>query len=345
MRAIGIDTHKATLVCCLVDELGSPLDARTFANDPAGHRALVAWAIESRTDLIGVEGSSTFGGPAARLLVAHGLQVREVPPQLSARERLRTRRAGKSDPGDALAIARVTAREPDLPPVRLDDTTREIALLVEAREDLVADATRVRNRLHADLLALAPGYAGSMANLVAARNRTAAARRLRGMTGVQAELARELLARLNRLVADAARLETRLSGLVKDHPLRSLKGAGVLATAKVIGEAGDVRRFRSADAFAMLAGVAPIPASSGQTSRMRLNRGGNRQLNRALYVIALVQAWHHRPAREFIARKRSEGKTWREALRSLKRHLARVVYRLLLEGSRPARLPLDEIGA
>ena len=87
----------------------------------------------------------------------------------------------------------------------------------------------------------------------------------------------------------------------------------------------------------MLAGVAPIPASSGQTQRLRLNRGGNRQLNRALHSIALSQAWHHPPATAFIARKRAEGRTWREALRSLKRHLARIVFRLLVAGTtRPA---------
>jgi transposase len=334
MRAIGIDTHKATLACCLIDELGQLLDEQTFANDPAGHRALLDWATHAHPGgRIGVEGSASFGGAAARMLVAAGCDVREVPPQLSHRERLRTRRAGKSDAGDALAIARVTAREVDLPPVRLLDASREIQLLVEAREDLVGEATRVRNRLHADMVALLPGYGGTVGNLVAARHRAAAARLLRGLTSVQAELARDRVTRLNRLMADAGRLERRLGRLVDGHPLLSLTGAGVLAAAKLIGEAGDVRRFRSADAFAMLAGVAPIPASSGQTQRMRLNRGGNRQLNRALYVIALVQAWHHQPAKAFITRKRAEGRTWREALRALKRHLARIVFRLLVEGA------------
>lgn len=261
-----------------------------------------------------------------------------MPPQLSHRERIRTRRAGKTDAGDALAIARVTAREAELPPVRVEDASREIQLLVEAREDLVGEATRARNRLHADLVSLLPGYGASLANLVAERHRTRVGRMLRGLPGVRAELARDRLARLNRLMADADRLEARLARLVADHPLRSLKGAGTLATAKIIGEAGDIGRFRSADAFAMLAGVAPIPASSGQTQRMRLNRGGNRQLNRALYVIALVQVWHHPPATAFVARKRAEGRTWREAVRSLKRHLARIVFRLLVEGTKPARI-------
>jgi transposase len=339
MRAIGIDTHKATLVCCLVDELGNAVEERSFGNDASGHRALLAWSSGLGADVrIGLEGSATYGAAAARSLVAAGREVREVPPQLSHRERSRTRRAGKTDAGDALAIARVTAREVDLPPVRVDDASREIALLVEAREDLVGEATRARNRLHADLLSLLPGYGASLANLVAERHRIRVGQMLRRLPGVRAELARGRLARLNRLMADADRLEARLARLVADHPLRSLKGAGTLAAAKIIGEVGDIRRFRSADAFAMLAGVAPIPASSGQTQRMRLNRGGNRQLNRALYVIALVQVWHHPPAKAFIARKRAEGKTWREALRTLKRHLARVVFRLLIEGSPAAQI-------
>jgi transposase len=339
MIAIGIDTHKATLAACAVGELGQPLDEREFANEPAGHRALLAWADEILPDArIGLEGSAGFGAAAARFLVAAGREVREVPPQLSHRERQRTRRAGKSDPGDALAIARVTAREADLPPVRLADATRDIELLVEAREDLVAEATRVRNRVHADLVVLVPGYGAKAANLVALRNRRTAGRLLRPLRGIQAELARDRLARLGRLMTDAKLIEDRLAGLVGDHPLRRLPGAGILVTAKLIGEAGDIGRFRSADAFAMLAGVAPIPASSGQTQRMRLNRGGNRQLNRALHTIALVQAWHHQPAKEYIARKRAEGRTWREALRALKRHIARAVFKLLAGPTDVARL-------
>jgi len=155
MTTIGIDTHKATLAACAVDELGRPLEERTFANDPAGHRALAVWAeAVAPAGRIGLEGSAGFGAATARFLLAAGRVVREVPPQLSHRERRSTRRAGKSDPGDALAIARVTARELDLPPVRGADATREMALLVAAREDLVAEATRVRNRLHADLVVL-----------------------------------------------------------------------------------------------------------------------------------------------------------------------------------------------
>lgn len=334
MDAIGIDTHKDTLAACLVDELGVALEERTFDNDPAGHRALLDWASASAGATIGVEGSSSFGAPAARFLVAAGRAVREVPPQLSRRERIRTRRSGKSDPADALAIARVTAREHDLPPVRLVDASHEIQLLVEAREDVVGEMTRVRNRLHADLRVLVPGYGATAANLTAVRHRVTVARLLRRVDGVQSEIARARLARLRALAVEERTLAGRIADRVAGHPLLGLPGAGVLVTAKLIGEVGDVGRFRSADALAALAGVAPIPASSGQTQRMRLNRGGNRQLNRALYTIALAQAWHHPPAQEYIARKRLEGKSWREAIRALKRQLVRTVFRLLQVGAR-----------
>lgn len=330
MHVVGIDTHKATLAACAIDEVGQVLGERTFPNERAGFAALLAW-LRELGDLgrIGLEGSAGFGAAAARFLLAAGLPAVEVPPQLSHRERGRIRRAGKSDPGDALAIARVTLREAELPPVRMADASRELKLLVEARDDLAAEATRVRNRLHADLVVLAPGYGAVAANLVAEKYRRTIGRLLRRMPGVQAELARGRLARLASLATELRDLDHRIEGLVADHPLRTLWGAGPLVTAKLLGEVGDISRFRSADAFAMLAGVAPIPASSGQTSRMRLNRGGNRQINRALHGIVLAQVRTYPPAQAFVARKRAEGKSWREALRALKRHLARVVFRLL----------------
>lgn len=332
MHAIGIDTHKDSLAACRVDERGAPIDERTFTNDPDDHRALAAWIGGSEV-VVGIEGSASFGAALARSLVATGLTVREVPPQLSRRERLRTRRAGKSDPGDALAIARVTLREPDLPPVRLVDSSLELQLLVEAREDLVAEQTRVRNRLHADLRTLLPGYGAAAANLTAVRHQRTVGRLLRPLRGVQADLARQRLARLRGLADEIAQLTASLTDRVAGHPLLRLPGVGVVVTARLIGEAGDVGRFRSADAFAMLAGVAPIPASSGQTQHMRLNRGGNRQLNRALHTIAFSQARHHGPARAYLARKRAEGKTSRDAIRALKRQLVRSVFRLLQEGA------------
>ena len=333
MAAIGIDTHKRTLAACAVDEVGSVIDERTFDNERDGFVALAAWAAQVATGApIGVEGSASYGAAAARHLVDVGLEVHEVPPHLSRRERARSRRPGKSDPGDALAIARVTLREPDLPPVRLEDRTTELGLLADARDDLVHAQTQARNRLHAHLGVLLPGYPRTAARLVRPPQLDIIEHALGPLVGVRADLARELLAEIRRLGRLAAQLEQLMKERVAGHPLLGLPGAGALTTARLIAEGGDLGRFRSADAFAMLAGVAPIPASSGEVQRMRLNRGGNRRLNRALYTIALSQAWHHEPAKAYIARKRAAGKSWAEALRCLKRQLVRRVLQLLRQG-------------
>lgn len=157
---------------------------------------------------------------------------------------------------------------------------------------------------------------------------------MRGGNTVQAELARALLVRLARLEREVTALTRQICALVAGHPLLGLPGAGPITVARLIAEVGDIHRFRSADALAALAGVAPIPASSGQVQRMRLNRGGNRQLNRAFYVIAVTQSRFHPPTKAYVARRmEADGKTWREAIRALKRQLVRPVFRLLVEGS------------
>ena len=338
MPAIGIDTHKDSLAACAVDELGAVLGEASFANDPAGHADLAAWATRVALGArLGFEGSSTYGAAAARTIERLGFSVCEVPPQLSRRERGRTRRAGKSDPGDALAIARVTAREADLPPIRRADPTTELRLLLAARTDLVAEATRVRNRLHADLVVLVPGYGATAVNLVWERHLVTIARTLRRLPGVHPELARDRLMELRRLQTRSRVLTRRIGRLMAGHPLLELPGVGPLTAAALVARAGDPGRFRSPDAFAMLAGVAPIPASSGQTQRMRLNRGGDRQLNRALHVIAMVQARRHLQAKAYIARKMAEGKSRRDAIRCLKRQLVRTVFGLMVEGSQQVR--------
>ncbi|MGH2513356.1 MAG: IS110 family transposase [Candidatus Limnocylindrales bacterium] len=333
MAAIGIDTHKRTLAACAVDDIGAVIAERTFDCTRAGFVELTMWASTVAPGaLIGIEGSASYGAPLAHHLVAAGVPVCEVPPQLSRRERGRSRRPGKSDPGDALAIARVTARERDLPPVRLEDRTTELGLLADARDDLVHAQTRARNRLHAHLVVLLPGYGRTASQLVSGRQLAAIEQALAELTGVRADLARALLAEVRDLGQRAKALELTITTLVSGHPVLGLPGVGSLTAARLVAETGDVGRFRSPAAFAMLAGVAPIPASSGETRRMRLNRGGNRRLNRALYTIALSQAWHHEPAKAYLARKQAAGKSWPEAMRCLKHRVSRPVFRLLQAG-------------
>jgi transposase len=266
MAAIGIDTHKRTLAACAVDAVGAVIDEWTFDCTRSGFDELAAWAGHVAAGArIGIEGSSSYGAPLAHHLIAAGHDVREVPPQLSRRERGRSRRPGKSDPGDALAIARVTLREADLPPVRLEDRSTELGLLADARDELVHAQTRARNRLHAHLVVLLPGYGRTVSQLVSGRQLDTIERSLAGLPGVRAELARGLLAEVRDLGGRAAELERSITALVADHPVLALPGVGVLTAARLVAEAGDIARFRSPAAFAMLAGVAPIPASSGES--------------------------------------------------------------------------------
>lgn len=334
--AIGVDTHKDTLAACLVDGLGIARDEHAFRNDPAGHAAFAAWVREQEAPVrVGIEGSASFGSALARHLVAAGLDVVEVPPQLSRRERTRTRRPGKSDPGDAFAIARVTVAEEDLPPVRLDDRTRDLQLLAAARDAVVVAQTQARNRVHAHLVVLVPGYTATAARLVSGPELAAARRLLRGQHGVEADLARAELDEVVRLGRRAAVLERQLRSLVGDDPLLAIPGCGHLSAAVIRGEAGDVTRFRSHDAFAMFAGIAPVPASSGKTSRVRFSRRGNRRVNRAVWTIATWQAKFDPRARAYLARKRAEGKRSKEAMRCLKRHLVRHVFAALVASCQP----------
>ncbi|HEY5155537.1 MAG TPA: IS110 family transposase [Acidimicrobiales bacterium] len=339
MVTIGIDTHKATLAVCAVDEVGREIAVTTLANDPRGHRGILAWAVSLGPDRrFGIEGSGSFGAALAQLLLGAGEAVFEVPATLTDRERRHLRRRGKSDPADALAIARVVLREPTLHRVMPATVADDLKLLVAARDELQAERTRIANRLHADLLVLAPGYGEQIPNLIAARHLAAVSRLLGRSDAVRTQLARNRLTRLRALDREIAVLEGQLSDLVvaSGSSLPRLPGVGVLLAAKILGETGDVRRFRSEAAFAAITGTAPIPASSGQTQRHRLNRGGNRQLNRALHFMAIVQARAHPAARAYVSRRQAEGKTWREALRCLKRHLADVVYRTMLLDLRAA---------
>jgi transposase len=190
----------------------------------------------------------------------------------------------------------------------------------------------VANRLHADLLVLTPGYGERIPNLVAARHLATLARLLGHLRSVRSGLGRSRLAHLRAIDREVAGLEARLATLVAESgsSLPRLPGVGILVAAKLLGESGDIRQVRSPAAFAALAGTSPIPASSGQTQRHRLNRGGNRQLNRALHLMALVQARTYPPAQAYLARRRAEDKSWREVIRCLKRHLADVVYRTMV---------------
>jgi transposase len=341
MIVIGTDTHKRTHTCGAVDAATGRLSGELTAQarEP-GFGELLAWGRALDEERIwAIEDCRHVSGPLERFLVASGERVVRVPPKLMGQSRRGERAAGKSDPIDALAIARAALREgPEtLPAAHLDEEALQVKLLLDHREDLVRARSEDQCRLRWHLHDLWPGLelpAGCLDRIVWLDR---VARRLaRAEQGARVRVARDLVLEIRRRTRRVAELEREIGDLVRSRApeLLELKGCGTLTAAKLIAETAGAERLGSDSKFARLAGVAPIPASSGSRVRHRLDRGGNRQLNCALHRIAVTQGRCHAPAREFLARKQAEGKSRIEALRCLKRHLARRVWQLLLKAER-----------
>ena len=334
MIVIGVDPHKQTHTAAAVEAaLGELLDERTVKARQPGHQQLLAWARSLGGErLWALEDCRHVSVSLERFLLASGEQVVRVPPKLMAGARRGSRERGKSDAIDALAVARAALRERSLPVARLAGAEREIRLLCDHRDDLVQERSRIQQRLRWHLHELEPQLelpAGCLDRRVWLER---LARRLqRREQTVQVRICRELVSRCRELSRRAAELERELTLLVPAHApaLLELPGCGVLTAAKLIGELAGAERFRGEAQLAMHAGAAPLPASSGSKQRHRLNRSGNRQLNCALHRIAVTQGRVHAPARAYLARKESAGHSRKEALRCLKRHLARTIYRTL----------------
>jgi transposase len=246
------------------------------------------------------------------------------------------RQAGKSDQIDALAVARAVVKDgvERFPAAYLDERAMEIRLLSDHRDQLVGERTRIQNRLRWHLLQLCPELEAQLpqGGLTRRPSQERIARRLRTFTDdARARVAREQLSSIRTLTREINELERELHRLIKAHrpALLAEQGCGVLTAATLIGRTAGAERFPTDAHFARQAGVAPIPASSGRVDRHRHHRGGDRQLNRALHMIAITRARIDPQTKAYLERKRTEGKTKREALRSLKRHLARQIHRLL----------------
>jgi len=331
MVTLGIDAHKRSHTVVAVDEQGRQLAQRPAGATSSDHLELVGWAARFAERRWAVEDCRHLSRRLERDLLAAGERIVRVPPKLMANARAGARSFGKSDPIDALAVARAALREPDLPVARLDGSERELRLLVDHREDLVGERTRMINRLRWHLHELDLGEEPASRALNRLRNLDRLAERLAVVDGTVARIARDLVARCRTLTIEINELEQEISSLVERlaPSLIAIRGCGSLTAAKILGETAGVERFKSKDADARHNGTAPLPVWSSNRQRHRLSRTGNRQLNAAIHRIALTQTRWHPPAQALIARRRANGDGGLEALRVLKRRLSDVVYHAL----------------
>ncbi|MBD8060702.1 IS110 family transposase [Cellulomonas sp. JH27-2] len=332
---IGADVHKASHTLVAVDEVGKVLGQGVFTARREGHRKALGWARHQFKDaqlVWAVEDCRHLTALLERDLLAAGQSVVRVSPKLMGVARRAGRERGKSDPIDATAVARAAQAHADLPVARHDEASRELKLLVDRREDLVAERTRMINRLRWHLHEIDPDLAPPTGSLdrvvVVARLHD----QLAAIDALVARIAVEVLDDIAVRNTQIRALERRITAAVERTApvLLEVPGCGPLTAAKIVGETAGIDRFTSEAAYAMFTGTAPIPVWSGATAgRVRLNRAGNRQLNAALHRIAITQVRLGGPGRDYYDKKRAAGKTSTETYRCLRRQLARTIYNTL----------------
>lgn len=334
MVTLGVDCHKKSHTVVAIDEHGRMLGSRTIKSTSAGHLEALRFAEQWMERCWAVENVRSLSRRLEGELLLAGESVLHVSPQLMAGQRRSSRERGKSDAIDALNVARVLLREGgDLPVAHLDGPSRELKLLVDHRGDLVQERTQKINRLRWHLHELEPDFEVGSRSLDRRRTLNRVSEMLRRHQGTMARIGSELVDDIRRLNERVKNLEEELQELARElvpHVLQ-LQGCGAVTAATLVAETADVSRFASRAAFAMFNGTAPIPASSGNTSRVRLNRGGNRKVNAALHTIAVTQIGHKGLGYEYFQHRLREHDTAVEARRALRRRLSDVVYACLLQ--------------
>jgi len=347
---IGMDPHKrsATIEVMAGDE--AVLGSGRYGTDAAGYAAMLAAVAGWPERTWAVEGCQGIGRHLARRLIADGERVVDVPPKLSARMRVfATGQGRKTDATDAHAVALAATRMGGLRPVADDEQLAVLRILADRRRALGEDHTRMICQLHQLLLELIPGGAKKALTAAQAKALLATVRPQDAAGKARRRVAAELISDLERLYQRKKAADKELRDLLNatGTTLTSLNGIGPSAAARLLVEAGDITRFPSKAHFASWNGTAPIDASSGDQVRHRLSRGGNRQVNRALHIMAVVQLRHRgSEGRAYYDRKVAAGKTPMEAMRCLKRRLSDIVYHQMILDHRAAQAgPGGHVGA
>jgi transposase len=336
MMVLGADTHKRShTIAAVRASTGERLGERTVQSGRKGAAELLRWARGVGEERVwAIEDCRHVSGSLERFLIERGERVVRVHSTLMSASRRHARGRGKSDSIDALAVARAALREglKTLPAAHLDGPELDLRLLVDHRERLVRQRVAINNTLQWHLHDLWPELRLPGSALFHGTWGPRITRRLaRAEQTMRVRIARDELRRIRELTQTIKQLEADISDLVSQIAphLLSEPGFGPLTAAKLVGEIAGAQRFSTDAKLARAAGIAPIPVSSGNTNRHRLDRGGNRQINATIHRIAITRARCHPETQDYIARKLSEGKTHREATRSLKRHLARRIWHLL----------------
>jgi len=344
---IGVDPHKCSHTATAVDAAtNTPVGSLRVEASLAGYRDLLRWAKEFPQRRWAVEGARGLGRHLAQWLVARDEDVWDVPSTATARVRELSRGSRrKTDVIDAAAAASVAALQGDATPVSREDHTTVFALLEERRANLAGQRVRVANQLHAVLRDLVPGGAEVAITAKSASMMLRSIRPASMCERTRKQLARDLVGELRAVDASLADIEQRMSDALDNHGtrLRQVDGVGAVTAVRLIGRTGPAGRFPTPDAFATYAGVAPIEVASGERTRHRLSRSGDRQLNSAIHLIAVTQVrMPHSLGRRYFDTKIAEGKTRNEAMRCLKRRLANHLWRLMTTDERHLNPPLAD---
>jgi transposase len=330
---IGIDPHKGSHAAAAVDGDEQSVAELELRASKEQTRELLSWAERFPVRRWAVESANGHGYLLAQQLVAAGEHVVDVPSTLAARARvLDSTRSQKNDPNDARSVAIVALRQNGLRVVTVEDHVAVLRMLAKRHKQLASLKTQAASRLHAVLATLIPGGLGKE---MVVRQASDLLRRVRPASMVEAErkrIAHQHLSEVRRLEKELQGSRARLEVAVEASgtSLTDLYGVGPVVAALLVGYTGDVTRFPTRHHYAAYNGTAPIEASSGQKKRHRLNPRGNRMLNHALHLVAVTQLrYPNTEGRAFYERKLEEGKTGKEAIRSLKRRLSDVVYRTL----------------
>ena len=336
---IGVDPHKLSATIEVVDEQEKKLGSGRFTTDKAGYAAMRTYAKTWPARIWAIEGANGTGRPLAQRLLEAGEHVLDVPAKLAARVRiLDTGHNRKTDALDAHSIAMVAVRTTGLRVLKIDAELEVMRMLADRRNILTRRRVATVDRLQAMLAELLPGQAKRDITTGQAKAMLASVRPRDLVGKTRRRIAAEELADLITIETKMKKATAELKALVlaRDSRLMEHHGIGPVVAARILADVGDVTRFADRNRFASWTGTAPIDASSGENSRHRLSRAGNRRMNHMIHIAAVTQIRLDTDGRAYYRRKRAEGKRPLEAMRCLKRRISDAIYRQLLADAQRA---------